>query len=70
MRRTAMLRRVGAPGKPMYPAPGQYAAIKTRDGLELLSRRRSLLMDGKVKISFRLPVHGISLLVVSPECCD
>jgi len=54
-------------GKPMYPAPGQYAAIKARDGLELVEPpQKVLLMDGKVKLSFRLPVHGISLLVLSP----
>ena len=54
-------------GKPMYPAPGQYAAIKARDGLELVEPPQEvLLMDGKVKLSFTLPVHGISLLVLSP----
>ena len=58
-------------GKPMYPAAGQYTAIKARDGLELLEPpQKVLLMDGKVKLSFRLPVHGISLLVVSPGRCD
>jgi hypothetical protein len=54
-------------GRPMYPAPGQYAAIKARDGLELLAPPQKLMLrDGKVKLSFTLPVHGISLLVVSP----
>jgi xylan 1,4-beta-xylosidase len=55
-------------GKPMYPAPGQYAAIKARDGLELVEPpQKVLLMDGKVKLSFKLPVHGISLLILSPS---
>ena len=54
-------------GRPMYPAPGQYAAIKARDGLELLAPPQKLMLrDGKVKLSFTLPVHGISLLLVSP----
>lgn len=54
-------------GKPMYPAPGQWQAIKARDGLELLEPpRRVALYDGRVKLSFGLPVHGISLLIISP----
>ena len=55
-------------GKPMYPAAGQYATIKARDGLELVEPpQKALLMDGKVKLSFKLPVHGISLLILSPS---
>lgn len=53
-------------GKPMYPAPGQYAAIRARDGLELLEPPQPVApRDGKVQVSFMLPVHGISLLVIS-----
>ena len=55
-------------GKPMYPAPGQYAAIKARDGLELLEPPQKVkLVDGKVRLCFKLPVHGISLLILSPS---
>jgi xylan 1,4-beta-xylosidase len=55
-------------GRPMYPVAGQYAAIKARDGLELVEPpRKILLMDGKVKLSFKLPLHGISLLILSPS---
>jgi xylan 1,4-beta-xylosidase len=55
-------------GKPMYPAPGQYSAIKARDELELLeSPQKVVLMDGKIRLCFKLPVHGISLLVLSSE---
>ena len=54
--------------KPMYPAPGQREAIKARQGLELLEPPQKIaLRDGKVKLNFKLPVHGISLLVVSAE---
>jgi len=54
-------------GKPMYPAAGQYAAIKARDGLEMCEAPQTLaLHDGKVRLSFKLPVHGISLLIVTP----
>jgi len=54
-------------GKPMYPAAGQHAAIKARDGLELLEPEQCLqLYDGAVKVSFTLPVHGISLLILTP----
>lgn len=55
-------------GKPMYPAPGQRAAIKARAGLELLEPPTKLAsQNGTVKLSFQLPVHGISLLIVSRE---
>jgi xylan 1,4-beta-xylosidase len=51
--------------KPMYPAPGQRAAIKAREGLELLEPLQKLKQhDGKIKLNFDLPVHGISLLVI------
>jgi xylan 1,4-beta-xylosidase len=54
--------------RPMYPAPGQRAAIKARDGLELLEPPQKLLPDaGKVRLNFSLPVHGISLLIVEPS---
>ncbi len=54
-------------GKPMYPDAGQYAAIKARDGLELAEPPQKVgLSAGKLKRSFTLPVHGVSLLVVSP----
>jgi xylan 1,4-beta-xylosidase len=55
-------------GKPMYPAPGQRAAIKAREALELLEPpQKFTLHDGKVKLSFKLPVHGVSLSIVSRE---
>jgi xylan 1,4-beta-xylosidase len=50
-------------GKPMYPAPGQRAAIKARDGLELLEPPRTIAAPGgAVQLRFELPVHGISLI--------
>ncbi len=53
-------------GKPMYPAPGQRAAIKSRAGLELLGPPQKIVCDGsKLTLNFELPVHGISLLIVS-----
>jgi xylan 1,4-beta-xylosidase len=53
--------------RPMYPAPGQRAAIKAREGLELLTPpQRIAQYDGKVNWKFDLPVHGISLLVIEP----
>jgi xylan 1,4-beta-xylosidase len=53
-------------GKPMYPAPGQRAAIKSREGLELLAPpQRIISAEGKIQLSFSLPVHGISLLCIS-----
>jgi xylan 1,4-beta-xylosidase len=53
-------------GKPMYPAPGQRAAIKSREGLELLTPPQKITPDGgKIQLSFALPIHGISLLCIS-----
>jgi xylan 1,4-beta-xylosidase len=53
-------------GKPMYPHGGQYAAIKARDGLELLEPPRQLSpVDGCVRLAFNMPVHSVSLLIIS-----
>ena len=53
-------------GKPNYPAPGQLCAIKKRENLELVEPiQNEILLDGRLKKKFTLPVHGISLLVVS-----
>jgi xylan 1,4-beta-xylosidase len=52
-------------GRPLYPAPGQRAAIEARAGLEMCEAPRSVrLLDDKVKLSFDLPTHGISLLIL------
>ncbi len=52
-------------GKPIYPTPEQYAAIKTRDGLEMLEPPQKLTVNGsKINLKFPLPVHGISLLSI------
>jgi xylan 1,4-beta-xylosidase len=54
--------------QPTYPAPGQRAAIKAREGLELLEPPRKVTaQDGTIALGFSLPVHGISLLCISPE---
>lgn len=53
-------------GKPMYPAPGQRLAIKAREGLELLEPPQQITpQDGSVTLHFTLPVHVVSLLVIS-----
>lgn len=53
-------------GKPIYPAAGQRAAIKARDGLELLHAPQTIeANDGKLTLHFSMPVHSISLLVVT-----
>ena len=54
-------------GKPMYPTPEQRAAIKARDGLELLEAPTQIAPDsGKISLTFTLPMHGVSLVLVSP----
>ncbi|MBA3869761.1 MAG: beta-xylosidase [Anaerolineae bacterium] len=53
-------------GKPMYPTPEQYAAIKARDGLEMLEPPQKLMSSGgKISLKFQLPVHGVSLLTIT-----
>jgi xylan 1,4-beta-xylosidase len=53
-------------GKPMYPSAEQYAAIKARDGLETLEPPQTITPSaGSIHLSFALPVHGISLLLIS-----
>jgi xylan 1,4-beta-xylosidase len=55
-------------GRPIYPADGQRAAIKAREGLELVEPPRSIAVErGTAALRFRLPVHAISLLCISPH---
>ena len=55
-------------GKPMYPTAGQMAAIKSRDGLELLEPAQVVTAwDGKLRLSFTLPIRAVSLLVITPD---
>ena len=54
-------------GRPMYPAPGQRAAIAARDGLELLAAPQQFrLAAGKLTLDFTLPVHGVSMVCITP----
>ena len=53
-------------GRPIYPSPEQRAALKAREGLELLEPPRTVAArDGTLRLSFTLPVHAISLLRLS-----
>jgi xylan 1,4-beta-xylosidase len=55
-------------GQPMYPAGGQRAAIISRAGLELLEPPRKIVPEqGKIRLTFTLPVHGLSLLCISAD---
>ncbi len=52
----------------MYPSPEQYAALKTRDDLELLEPPRAIqAQDGTIKLGFDLPTHAISLLLIEED---
>ena len=54
-------------GKPMYPTAGQMAAIKSRDGLEMLEPPQVVTAwNGKVRLNFTLPIRAVSLLVITP----
>lgn len=53
-------------GKPMYPTAEQRATLKAREGLETLGPPQiARLNAGKISLEFQLPVHGVSMLVVS-----
>ena len=53
-------------GKPNYPAAGQLAAIKARDGLELLHAPLAVEANGgKLTLQFAMLIHSISLIVVT-----
>jgi hypothetical protein len=52
----------------MYPTEEQIQALKSSDGLEEFEPTKSIsVSDGKCEFSFNLPVHGISLLVLSTQ---
>jgi xylan 1,4-beta-xylosidase len=53
-------------GKPMYPTLDQRAAILARSGLETFEPPQKVMPSGgKLSLKFRLPVHGVSLVIVS-----
>ena len=50
-------------GSPQQPTPEQYAQLERSGQLQLLeSPRRITQQDGRVRIEFSLPRHGVSLL--------
>ena len=52
-------------GKPDYPKGCQYDAIKSFDGLELLCPAQEVAqIDGKVSLSFEMPVKSVSLIII------
>jgi xylan 1,4-beta-xylosidase len=52
-------------GKPNYPNPGQYAAIKARDGIEFCEAPQTVLVhEGRLEKHFALPTHAISFLTI------
>ncbi len=55
-------------GKPRYPIGGQYQAIKMRDNLEILHAPQTLsISKEQLNLEFELPVHGISLLILTGQ---
>lgn len=55
-------------GKPMYPAADQRSVIQARDGLEIVAPVQEVAVEqGKVTLHFHLPVHSISLLILTPK---
>jgi len=55
-------------GRPNYPTPEQYEAIKARDGLEMCEAPRvAHPAEGRLVHSFTLPTRGVSLLLIEKE---
>jgi len=53
-------------GRPNYPTRAQTTMIKSRENLELYETRHKVtVQEGKFKKIITLPVHGISLLILS-----
>ena len=56
-------------GSPDWPDAAQYAAIKAREGLELLCEPYAApVRDSAVEMDFTLPAHGVSLILAQPVC--
>jgi xylan 1,4-beta-xylosidase len=56
-------------GRPDYPEGRQYEAIKARDALELAEPVKTVIpLDGKIKLSFDMPVKSVSLIVIEQDC--
>ena len=54
-------------GNPIFPDDEQKALLKARAGLEMLHPPSKVTVnDGKLRVTFKLPVHGISLLSFMP----
>lgn len=50
-------------GAPEYPSPDQIAALKQRQGLELLSPPQTVsVANDQVQLSFVMPTHAVSLI--------
>lgn len=53
-------------GNPMYPTPPEYESMKARDGLEMYTGDTQVRHEESVtEITFDIPVHGVSCLVIS-----
>lgn len=52
-------------GSPLYPEGEQYAAIKSRDGLEKLTEDAVQIVNaGILQIEFDMPAHGVSFIIL------
>ena len=55
-------------GRPDWPDASQYEAIKARSALELLEPLHTVVpLDGKLKLSFDMPVQSVSLIIIEEE---
>ena len=52
-------------GQPDWPTEYQYAAIKEKAELELAEPVKTVIpLDGKVKLSFDMPIQSVSLIII------
>ncbi|MCL4522153.1 MAG: beta-xylosidase, partial [Firmicutes bacterium] len=54
-------------GRPNFPTPQQYAAIKSKDQLEFLEPPQEVsLSNSTLVMEFQLPTHAVSWIEVQP----
>jgi len=52
-------------GSPAQPGPEQYAQLEAAGQLHLLESPRWIVSDGKARVAFPLPLHGVSLITLT-----
>ena len=55
-------------GSPDYPTPEQMVVLHASEGLEMVEPPKTVeIVGGRYQASFSLPVHGVSLITLTPS---